>query len=828
MYNGTIDNNSISKEDVTLLEKYLSALSAINNGLKEFVSLKKSVEEVQKTLKGLGEFFSAVSQKTKDSAAASTEDAVAKQAEAVAVAEDAAATQAENAVKTVNATITEKEADASSKNALATQGELIATGENVVATEVDNVVTASNTAITEKGTLATIAHTVAKKALAIASVLATGAIQVLNAVMSSSIGIIGVVIAVAAGLIAIFSKEKTQTEEVSKAYKAQVAEVDELIAAQEKLAQATQESADSFDGNISQMDVNRSVAKRLMAEVTVMSNGLKKLRDNAEDTTKKEQDMAIACAKLNAAVDGLNIAYDAETGAIRNLNTGEEVELSTLKELVDAKSDLAESEVWTERYNELLAEQVQIQEALLQVRQEQQDVENNAGLTESEKLEALNRLKEAEFDYTNQMVENAGQQAEANRMLSELSAESANQTIENFDRVTTVLNSSGETIEDVSARCGVAAEIISAAMEAQGITLDEWEAAWNEHEEQVQERIDGMVNGFREIPEKFEMTGEEMLENLKTNQARYKEWEDDMETITARLGPAAAEHFRKLGPEAYSAIHDIANTEGMLEQYAVEFDKLTEQAANAGIENLGNPELAAAPVEALNDGSKQISENTALADAMGEQIEGAQTAIKEKESTVVNQVKALLTSINSTLEEMLSSWTSIGSRMMDGMLAGMNAGAGKVYSKADEIGNRVAKTMRYTLQVRSPSRVMRGIFENVMLGITDGMDAMKDKVYATAAGIAEGVSARLTVSPELASVTNAALLSNASRYAAAPSVSGLSDDAGLLRRTLALLDQYLPALANMNVVMDTGATVGRLAPAMDDALGRIARQKERG
>lgn len=36
----------------------------------------------------------------------------------------------------------------------------------------------------------------------------------------------------------------------------------------------------------------------------------------------------------------------------------------------------------------------------------------------------------------------------------------------------------------------------------------------------------------------------------------------------------------------------------------------------------------------------------------------------------------------------------------------------------------------------------------------------------------------------------------------------------------ALLAEYLPQIANMRIVMDTGATVGQLAPSMDVALGK--------
>lgn len=45
---------------------------------------------------------------------------------------------------------------------------------------------------------------------------------------------------------------------------------------------------------------------------------------------------------------------------------------------------------------------------------------------------------------------------------------------------------------------------------------------------------------------------------------------------------------------------------------------------------------------------------------------------------------------------------------------------------------------------------------------------------------------------------------------------------------MAMLSEYLPEMANMQLVTDTGALIGELAPGMDDALGILAMRKERG
>lgn len=58
-------------------------------------------------------------------------------------------------------------------------------------------------------------------------------------------------------------------------------------------------------------------------------------------------------------------------------------------------------------------------------------------------------------------------------------------------------------------------------------------------------------------------------------------------------------------------------------------------------------------------------------------------------------------------------------------------------------------------------------------------------------------------------------------------IAGSDATIAALERNYRLLERYLPALAQMDVVMDTGATVGALAPGMNKALGGMADRSRR-
>ena len=50
----------------------------------------------------------------------------------------------------------------------------------------------------------------------------------------------------------------------------------------------------------------------------------------------------------------------------------------------------------------------------------------------------------------------------------------------------------------------------------------------------------------------------------------------------------------------------------------------------------------------------------------------------------------------------------------------------------------------------------------------------------------------------------------------------------ILANILSFMMEYMPQMANMQLVTDTGALIGELAPGMDEALGILARREERG
>lgn len=290
----------------------------------------------------------------------------------------------------------------------------------------------------------------------------------------------------------------------------------------------------------------------------------------------------------------------------------------------------------------------------------------------------------------------------------------------------------GLSLDDLAAKWGTTAEAIKLEMDNMGLSMQEWsdqqQAEWEEYEEAVKARTEGVVNSFKEIPGEYDKSAQEMLEILINNKTRYAEWETAMEEITKQLGPTAAAEFAKLGPEATSAMQEILGSAELLDQYRETFGVKIDEATGLAVENWNDPSFVGAPSTAIDTSAQQVAENTALTDA-----------VTDAANSVVSGFRPMIGGAEGVAED-----------MMDGIGCAMDRKAPSLYAKAREIANRIAGIMAEALDVNSPSRVMIRLFENVMMGIYVGMDGMSGMLYREAESIADGITERLTISPDVA------------------------------------------------------------------------------
>ena len=161
-------------------------------------------------------------------------------------------------------------------------------------------------------------------------------------------------------------------------------------------------------------------------------------------------------------------------------------------------------------------------------------------------------------------------------------------------------------------------------------------------------------------------------------------------------------------------------------------------------------------------------------------------------------------------------WGSIGRNIVQGLKDGIAGMWDNIKNWFSEKVDGLVGGVKKILGIASPSKVFAGIGGFMAEGLGEGFDdqfkSVKKDIEGNMSFDAGTITADANISRNYASGS----------YGAA-STSGGSDSG----RIVMLLEQYLPMLANMKVIMDSGQVVGLLAPGMDEELAKINARRAR-
>ena len=161
-------------------------------------------------------------------------------------------------------------------------------------------------------------------------------------------------------------------------------------------------------------------------------------------------------------------------------------------------------------------------------------------------------------------------------------------------------------------------------------------------------------------------------------------------------------------------------------------------------------------------------------------------------------------------------WGGIGRNIVQGLKDGIAGMWDNIKDWFNEKVNSLVGGVKRILGIHSPSKVFAGIggfmAEGLGEGFSDEFAAVKNDIEGSMNFDAGTITADANISRNYTSGS----------YGAASTSGG--GDSG---RIAMLLEQYLPMLANMKVIMDSGQVIGLLAPGMDEELAKINARKAR-
>ena len=149
---------------------------------------------------------------------------------------------------------------------------------------------------------------------------------------------------------------------------------------------------------------------------------------------------------------------------------------------------------------------------------------------------------------------------------------------------------------------------------------------------------------------------------------------------------------------------------------------------------------------------------------------------------------------------------SIGMNMIEGLWGGIKSKFDSVIARVKELASKLPEAVKKVLGISSPSKV----FAEVGKWIPEGLALGIENNLAPVQSAADAMAGATAITPTFG---NTGLL-------------GATE--GEFGRLNAVLQEWLPQLSNLDIVLDSGALVGELSRTIDSSLGSRQKNRERG
>lgn len=270
----------------------------------------------------------------------------------------------------------------------------------------------------------------------------------------------------------------------------------------------------------------------------------------------------------------------------------------------------------------------------------------------------------------------------------------------------------------------------NAIQEANQKLIDGEKALNAEYEKAVADRaktLSSFTSLFSEVQKTADVTSTQLKSNLQDQVTTLKEWASNINSL-ANKGVAGSllEELRQLGPGASS---EIAALNTMSAEELSEYIALWEEKSKFATD------VATAELVGLRkDTDEQI---TALRAETAKQL-------AQYNAEWQAEIKNLTGQTTDKFNALTASMPAIGRNVIKGMQNGLTSMTPALLAQAKAIADAIKSTIQSALDIHSPSRWGdKFIGRNLVLGMINGIDRMKNQAVATALDLAESVKSEM-------------------------------------------------------------------------------------
>ncbi|KYD26540.1 phage tail tape measure protein [Geobacillus stearothermophilus] len=230
-----------------------------------------------------------------------------------------------------------------------------------------------------------------------------------------------------------------------------------------------------------------------------------------------------------------------------------------------------------------------------------------------------------------------------------------------------------------------------------------------EYNRAVEERAKSLYSFaglFDEFAAKTDVTGAQLLQNLRDQVKGFEHWQVAIQSLAARgVDKGLIAELQEMGPKALGEIQALTT---LSDSELQEFVNLWRQKSSLAREEAVK-ELADLNVQT----QQKIKE---LREATAKEIEGYKAEWTAKIKEITTGTKAEFTSWATSMQ-------AIGNQAIKGLIEGMKTMTGPLQAQAKAIADAVSKTIKSALKIKSPSRVMMDeVGKWIPLGLAEGIE----------------------------------------------------------------------------------------------------------
>lgn len=211
------------------------------------------------------------------------------------------------------------------------------------------------------------------------------------------------------------------------------------------------------------------------------------------------------------------------------------------------------------------------------------------------------------------------------------------------------------------------------------------------------------------------------------------------------------------------------------------------------------------------------------AQAFQNMVSGIRNTLSNLGSVVKNGFQSAINFITSLPDQALT-W---GSDLVNGIADGIRNAISNVKNAVSDVASTIRSFLHFSVPDEGPLTEYESWMPDFMKGLAKGIEESKGIVVDAISGL----SADMTLNPQIPQMAKTMNVVNGNEPMLGASQNNdavISAVENLGNRMVNIMSQYFPQFANRQIVMDTGALVGEIAPGMDMQLGRIAAHKGRG